>query len=113
MDRRRRRGRWLCLAVPCDGRGGFFALCHKRVQRMQSSITPKKEKPPPPAKRSDKASLLTFVSLCNAPLISVGLLLLFFFYPLKLQLLFQDCLFATLLLKEELKCLCALAISNR
>lgn len=46
-----------------------------------------------------------FVPFCTAPLIGVGLLLLFF-YPLKFQLLLQDCLFATLLLNEEEKRLC-------
>lgn len=48
-----------------------------------------------------------FVSFRTAPLISLGLLL-FFFYSLKLQILLQDCLFAALLINEELKCSCAL-----
>lgn len=45
-----------------------------------------------------------FVSFSTAPLnIGGALLLLFLFYPLKLQLLLQDCLFSTLLIEDDKK----------
>lgn len=99
MSRRRRwRGCWLGFAVPRGGNGGFFALCQNRA--VTSSRRRQKSPSGPHMKEITglKAPLLTFVFVSFDTLIS-EVLLLIFFDPLKLQLLLQDCLFATLLFK--------------